>query len=122
MTPFEEATSLINDKWFDVKNHYMVNRILSCSPNTFLSSIKINQYIFKLGKPELTALMNLCVKKSNYKPYFHYPKKLKLKERLLIKKICSVFCVNSQHAAQIVKIYRKMKLKPEEFFGLKKDE
>lgn len=123
MNPFEEVKKLITQTWIDkIESPFMVNRILSTSPETFLTSVKINQAMRNIPKKEIIALFNLMVQKRNRNPYFNYPKKDKKQSPKLLEKICYNFTVNEFHAKQILKIIESKGIQPETLFGLKKGE
>ncbi len=122
MNPFEEAREFLRTREADIKNFYMVNRLLSCMPETCLASHHVNRYIGYLPDWALQSLFRLSFRRIN-NPYLRYPKKKKKsKDKKLRKKIRSAFIVNDAHADQIIKIFRAIDDEPSKHFGLKEGE
>lgn len=120
---FEEVKKLIQTHWLEeIKYPFMTNKILSSSPDTFVSAFKINELTRKINKQDYATLFNILVSKRNYAPYFHYPKKKRQENPKLVSKICLTFNVNKYHARQIIKIFESKKMDPAKIFGLKKGE
>ena len=122
MNPFEETKKLITTDWLEeIKSPYMVNRILSTSPDTFVAAVKINTAIQGMSRKDAPPLFNLIIPKNNYAPFFHYPTKEKKKNQKLLQKISEIFCVNHYHAKQIILIYKHHKINIAKILGLKNE-
>jgi hypothetical protein len=122
MNPFENVTQLFTEDDVDIDSPFMVNRILSFIPETCTLAIRINRYSTRLPKWAIKACLNLSIQKRRRRPYIHYPKRGKVKNKILRAKIRQTFCVNDYHANQIIELLKNIGEKPEQYYGLKEGE
>jgi len=121
-SPFETVIELFITEDAEVPNPFLVNRILSYQPDTVLLAIEINKYMSRLPGWAIKSIFNIGIRKRRKRPYLNYPQKARKinKNQLLLRnKISSTFCVNNNHADQIIQLLRAMGKEPEKFFGLK---
>lgn len=104
-----------------IKNPYIINRMMSSIPQTVLLSIRINRYIGNVPSWGIKGIYFNSIKKRKGLPSEpkHYWKK-KGKDVELTKRITRHLCCSEMHAKETITLLRKMKAKPEKFFGLKK--
>ena len=122
MNPFDEVKLLLSEKDAEIKNPFMVNRILSFTPEAVLQARDINNHLSRLPKWAIRPLFNLVVPKSNRRWYFKYARKSKTRSKKLLEKIRTTYCVNEYHARQIMEILKRENIAPERLFGLKEGE
>lgn len=119
---FDEINDVYDHSIEKIKSPYMVNRFLSFSSYMVLS-IKMNKYIGRIPEWATRAiyLNNVKLRKGGA-PYIPYPGRGKKEEKKLVQKVGAHLCCSEKHAKQTVQLLRKLKYKPEQFFGLKKGE
>lgn len=122
MNPFEEVKALYTGNKIDLQSPYMVNRILSFLPDTFIISQEVNNYLSKLPAWAVQAIYKACIKPHHSTPYIPYQKVMRYKDVLLTEKIATHLCCSSTHARQTIELLRLQGYKPESFFGLKEGE
>lgn len=120
-SPFEEAKALLTGEKVTTSAPFMVNRILSFTPMSFIHALEHNRVMGRIPKA-WSDLIFQCVPTTKRAPYLKYAKKKKEKEPKLVQKVCDHFCVNKYHADQIIDILRRQGESPEALFGLKKGE
>lgn len=118
---WEEVKRVYTGQDYSLDNPFMLNRLLSFVPETFLLAEDVNRYL-GLPKWAIRALYNACIKRKNNAPYISLPKKIALKDKVLTQKISSQLCCSEVHARQTIELLKRCGHKPEKFFGLKKDE
>lgn len=123
MTLTEEVENVFRHEVDKLKNPYLVNRMLSSIPKTILLSIHVNHYIGKIPNWAIKAIYINCIKKRKSLPSSpkHYWKK-KVVEPKLIQKVGTHLCCSQRHAEETVELLRRLKIKPEKYFGLKRGE
>ena len=119
MTLTEEVENIFRHEIDEIKNPYLINRMLSSIPKTVLLSIRVNRYIGKIPNWAIKAIYINCIKKrkslpSNPKHYW----KRKGVEPKLIQKISKQLHCSERHAIETIEMLRKLKIKPEQYFGL----
>jgi hypothetical protein len=120
--PFEEAKQVLTaTDGVEVKNPWMVMKILSFNPATAMLAIKFNHATWKVPS-KYTKHFFKCFPKFGRAPFLRYAAKKKEKEAKLVSKVSKHFCVSKYHADQIIDLYRLQGISPERFFGLKKGE
>lgn len=119
----EEVEKVFRHEVDKLNNPYLINRMLSSIPKTILLSIRVNHYIGKIPNWAIKAIYINCIKKRKSLPSSpkHYWKK-KAVEPKLVQKIEAHLCCSKRHAIETIGLLRKLKLKPERYFGLKKGE
>jgi hypothetical protein len=119
--PFEDVKKLFNGEEIKVSSPFVVNKILSFSPITFILVRNHNKVIGKIPKSWSDKIFQ-CVTKRNKIPFIRYAKKRRETEKKLIQKICCHFVVNEYHAIQTIDLLRRQGEEPEKYFGLKRNE
>ena len=120
---FAEVKQLLSEKHAEIKYPFMVNRILSFTPEACMKANEVNPYVGRLPDWAINPLLNLVIPKNNRRTFFNYiGKKKKKKDKKLTNKIRQTFCVNEFHAKQIIEILRAANKHPERFYGLKEGE
>lgn len=122
MNPFDELKLIFVTKDFKLENPWMVNRLLSYIPETFMLSSYMNRYIGYIPAWVFIETIRYCIKKRGRAPFIKYAKPKKIREKQLIRKVCSHLCCNEQHAIETIEVLRKEGYKPEQYFGLKEGE
>ena len=124
MSIFDETKKIFLSKNFTLTNPYMVNRLLSFLPQTFVLSTLTNRYIGKIPRWAIYSIYKNCVPKyrGSGAPNLYYEGKKKKKEVILTQKVANHLCCSTKHAEETIATMRKCGHKPEEFFGLKKGE
>jgi len=122
INPFETVEKIFSTKNVEVTNPFFVNKILSYQPDTVLLTVELNKYMSRMPSWALKAIFSIGIKKRRSRVYLNYPqksKKIDKNQQLLKNKISSTFCVNENHANQIIRILRDIGEQPEKFFGIK---
>lgn len=122
MNPFDEVKQVFTTKDFQLKNPWMVNRLLSYVPETFALSARLNRFIGYIPAWAMIETLRYCVKKRGVAPFIKYIKAERIKDPELVKKICTHLCCNEGHAVETIEVLRVCGHEPERFFGLKKGE
>jgi len=119
---FEEIHSVYDHSIEKIKSPYMVNRILSFSSYMVLS-FKMNKYIGRIPEWATRAVyLNNIKKRKSGAPRIPYQGRSKKEEKKLVQKISQALCCSERHSKETIQLLRKLKYKPEQFFGLKKGE
>lgn len=102
---------------------FMMNRFLSMTQD-FLIAKKTNKYIGRIPSQHLLKIWRcyFAMVDVTNAPYFQYPKKKKLQQEKLLRRVCEAFECNQKHGQQIIEILARQGFKPNELFGLKKNE
>jgi CTP:phosphocholine cytidylyltransferase-like protein len=122
MHPFEEVKAIYTGEEIELKNVYMVNRIFSFLPQTFLISADINNYLNKLPSWAINSIYRNCIPTKKSTPFIPYQKTTQKIDQKLVQKISNYLCCSDEHARQSIDVLRLQGHKPESFFGLKKGE
>lgn len=122
MNPFEEVKQVFTTKDFQLKEPWMVNRLLSYVPETFLLSASINRFMGYIPAWATIETYRHCIRKRRRAPFIKYAKAKKERDKMLVKKVCSHLCCNKTHATETIEMLRVCGHKPEQFFGLKEGE
>ena len=122
--PFDEVKALFSKEYgnIEVIRPFMVVKILSFLPSTFMLSVSINEQLNGMPKWLVNKILNLGVPKRNKKVYLRFPKRVKKGDVKLRAKIAETFCTSPYHSNQIIDLLRLQDEKPEEYFGLKEGE
>lgn len=122
--PFDEVKALFSKEYgtINVIRPFMVIKLLSFLPSTFMLSVKINNHLNGMPKWLINKILNIGVPKRNNKVFLRYPKKIKKTDVKLRSKISETFCTSPYHSNQIIDLMRMQDEKPEEYFGLKEGE
>jgi len=119
---FEEINSVYDHSIEKIKSPYMVNRFLSFTSYMVLS-IKMNKYIGRIPEWAIRAVYLANIKKrKGGAPYIPYQGRGKKTEKKLVEKVSQALCCSERHSKETIQLLRKLKYKPEQFFGLKKGE
>lgn len=123
MTLTQEVESVFRHEIDKLKNPYRINRMLSGIPKTILLSIRVNQYIGKIPNWAIRSIYLHGIKKRKSLPSSpkHYWKKKEVEPKLM-QKVGTHLCCSERHAKETIELLRKLKKKPEQYFGLKKGE
>lgn len=121
MSVTDEVYKLYDHSIEKIKDPYMVNRFLSFSEYAVLS-FKVNKYVGRIPEWALRSVYLHNIKQQRRQPFIPYLGKLKSKKTQLIKKIAQSLCCSERHAEETIMVLRKLKYKPEQFFGLRKGE
>ena len=121
MNPFETVKSIYTGEKVRLQNQFMVNKIFSYMPETFLLSTQINNYIHKLPSWAILGIYKAGITTRKPAPFIPYEKAVKVESPQLVKKISAHLCCSTTHALQTIELLRLQGYKPESFFGLKKD-
>lgn len=122
--PFDEVKALFSKEYGKIKlvRPFMVNKLLSFLPSTFLLAKDVNEHLNGMPKYLYNMILNIGVEKKEGDVYLRYPKKIKKTDEKLRQKISETFTTNYYHSNQIIDLLRKRGVNPEEYFGLKKGE
>ena len=122
--PFDEVKALFSKEYgnIEVIRPFMVVKILSFLPSTFMLSVNINEQLNGMPKWLVNKILNIGVPKRNKKVYLRFPKRVKKVDVKLREKISETFCTRPYHSNQIIDLLRLQDEKPEEYFGLKEGE
>ena len=118
---FDEYKAVFEGKEVELKNVYMINRLLSFSKQGFQVAVDCNKFINRIPNDMLLKIYRSSISASKA-PFIKYSKVPKISEPKLLSKMCRLFNCSRFHAKQIIIIYRKIGVKIEEKFGLKKGE
>ena len=119
---FEEINSVYDHSIEKIKSPYMVNRFLSFSSYMVLS-IKMNKYIGRIPEWATKAVyLNSIKRRRGGAPYIPYKGRTKKTEKKLVQKISQSLNCSERHAIETIQLLKKLKYKPEQFFGLKRGE
>lgn len=119
---FEEINSIYDHSIEKIKSPYMVNRFLSFSSYMVLS-FKMNKYVGRIpGWATRAVYFNNIKLRKGGAPHIPYPGRGKKEEKKLVQKLSQALCCSDRHAKETIQLLRKLKYKPEQFFGLKRGE
>lgn len=118
---FEEINSIFNHSIEKIKSPYMANRLLSFSRYMTLS-FKVNKYIGRIPEWALRSVYLNNIKKQKRQPYIPYKGRNKKTDKKLVQKVSQSLSCSERHSQETIQLLRKLKYKPEQFFGLKKGE
>lgn len=121
MTLTQEVEKVFKHEVDKLNNPYLINRMLSSIPKTILLAIRVNPYIGKIPNWAIKSIYLNSIKKRKNLPGSprHYWKKKEVEPKLM-QKISQSLCCSERHAKETIRLLRKLKYKPEQFFGLKK--
>ena len=122
MTPFEEVKAIYTGEKIELQHSYLVNRIFSFLPQTFLVSSEVNKYITQLPNWAIASIYKNCIPTKKSSPFIPYQKAIKKNEIILTEKISTHLCCSDEHARQTIDVLRRYGHKPESLFGLKEGE
>ncbi len=122
MSIFDDVKNIFTGIDFKLSSPYMINRLLSFVPETFVLSANVNRYLGRLPDWALKSIYYNCIPKRRAAPFINYAKTPKHTDQRLVEKIEGALCCSTFHAQQVLKILQLYGHKPHEFFGLKKGE
>lgn len=122
MNPFDTVKAIYTGQKCKLKNTYVVNRIFSFLPQTFLASKAVNDYASHLPPWAIKGIYDSCIEKKKSSPFVPYQKAVKQNESKLVTKISEHLCCSNAHATQTIALLKLEGYKPESFFGLKEGE
>lgn len=122
--PFDEVKALFSKEfgYLEVIRPFMVIKILSFLPSTFILAKDINERLNGMPNWLVNPILNVGVPKRKKKVYLSFPKRTKKGDVKLRQKVAETFCTSPYHTNQIIDLLRLQDEKPEEYFGLKKGE
>jgi hypothetical protein len=118
---FDEVKALYTGQNYSLANPFMLNRLVSFVPETFLLATDVNRYL-GLPKWAIRGLYSASIKPKHNAPYISLPKRKKVIEKQLTHKVSAHLCCSEMHAKQTIELLKRCGYKPEKFFGLKKDQ
>jgi hypothetical protein len=123
MKPWDEAKAILEGQDIEVKNIFMLNRLLSFVKDTFLLTIEVNRYQGKIPHWAIVSIFKHSIKPRRSAPYIKYAfNKSKKRDTILVQKLSSHLCCSESHARQTIELLKKIGKNPESYFGLREGE
>jgi len=119
--PFDETKALFTKyERLEVIRPFLVVKLLSMLPATFLLAIQVNDLSNGMPKYLMNYILWHGVPRRKNPGQLRFIKRKKKEEVKLKQKISETFCTAPYHTNQIIDLLRRQGVKPESFYGLKK--